>query len=150
MIEIVSRSEHWANLQIEVMAAMKSRYALALYEIVSKRKRLKFKTLEPFSVEKFREVMGVPPGKLTSPNNFKKRVLIPAVHWVNLLADFNVTVAQTKTGRKITGYTIAWEMKTDDEMREALAELAKHSTGRRARMTRKAQEVVFEGFLIDR
>ena len=51
----------FAKLEMEVLRAFTSKYALALYEAVARRVRLKHIFTERFSMDDFRELLGVEP-----------------------------------------------------------------------------------------
>lgn len=52
---------------MEVLRAFTSKYALALYEAVARRVRLKHVFTEPFALDDFRELLGVEPDDLREP-----------------------------------------------------------------------------------
>lgn len=49
------------NMKTAILCAMTSKYAIALYELVQLRANLQ-RCTETFPIERFRELMGVPPG----------------------------------------------------------------------------------------
>ena len=98
----------FAKLEIEVLRAFTSKYALALYEAVARRVRLKHIFTERFSLEGFRELLGVEHDKLTTFGNLNQYAIRPALIEVNALSNFNVTLVPEKTGRRVTGILIGW------------------------------------------
>ena len=60
---IIARSGRWGRIKAQVVCAMTSKYAIALYELVQLRANLQ-RCVETFPIDRFRELMGVPPGKL--------------------------------------------------------------------------------------
>ena len=55
---ILERSQRWGRIKAEVFCAMKSKYAMALYEMLELRRNLD-RCIETFTVERFRELMSV-------------------------------------------------------------------------------------------
>lgn len=133
LIEAVKDSISFGKLEIAVMAAFNSKYALALYEHVSRRINLRHKMGETYSVEGFREVLDVQPGQLKAFGNFKQRALTPALKEVNLWAPFRLSVAYKKTGQRVTEIALSWCWKDKQGRKAAQAELDKSKIGRKAR-----------------
>jgi plasmid replication initiation protein len=88
-----------------------SRSCELLYEYGSKRVNLKYKTWEEHSLEEFRGILGVPPGKLERFSNLNQKAIWPALEEVNALAEFLLSVEPGKSGRAITHLVVAWEKK---------------------------------------
>jgi hypothetical protein len=88
---IIARSGHWGRIKAEVVCAMTSLYAIALYELVQLRANLQ-KCVETFPLDRFRELMGVPPGKLTRGNDLTRWVLDTAALEVNGLSDCRLCI----------------------------------------------------------
>ncbi|PTE19740.1 replication protein RepB [Cereibacter changlensis JA139] len=125
----------FAKLEIEVMRNFTSKYALALYEAVSRRVRLRHMMTELLDLSDFRELLGVEGGKLEGYGNLNKFAISPALVEVNALAEFSVSVHPQKTGKRITGVLLGWAMKDEGGRRAAWAELQRPRVGRRARIT---------------
>lgn len=123
LVAILSDSQIFAKLQLDVIRAMSSKYALALYELIAKRARLSYVHSETFPVEQFRLLLGVPVGKLDTYSNLLKFAITPAVDEVNKLADFSVAFEPVKVGRKVEAITLAWSMKDIDGRRLAYSTL---------------------------
>lgn len=136
---ILAQSERWGRIRAEVVHAMGSKYAIALYELIQARINMET-CVETFPIDKFRALMGVPPGKLERGSNFTLRVLQPAEAEVNALADVGVSLAVKRKGDRpngaITHVTMAWWRKQGDEYRASIEELKKPKTGRKTRMKR--------------
>ena len=64
LVELMRDSTIFGKLEIRTMTALTSKYALALYEMVARRARLNFVFSENFTLERIRELLGVPEGKL--------------------------------------------------------------------------------------
>jgi len=132
--EVISNSGVFARLQKDVMLALSSKYALALYEMVQKRGNLQHVWHETFTVERLRSLLGVPKDRLTSYKNFKARALAPAVMEVDGLSHYGVRFQEIKKGRSVKQIQISWHRKSIEEMKKAFAELRQPKVGRAARL----------------
>ena len=144
LVELLGNSTVFGKLEIAVMMAFSTKYALALYEAIARRARLRHKFSEEMSLEEFRELLGVPLGKLTTFGNLNQYAIKPAISEINALATFGVTVRPVKSGRRVTRVKIAWWMKSYDELRQAFAEVRRHSVGRKARIAGTAVDLTEE------
>jgi plasmid replication initiation protein len=122
---------------------MTSKYAIALYELVQLRAGLQ-KCVETFPIDHFRELMGVPPGKLLRGPDFERRVLDIATLEVNGLSDVGVELQPVRKGSRapITAITVAWWRKQGEEYRATLRELQQPKIGRLARLKGTVEHVV--------
>lgn len=135
LVELLRDSTVFGKLEIAVMMAFSTKYALALYEAIGRRARLRHKFTEEMSLEEFRDLLGVPVGKLTTFGNLNQYAIKPAVTEINALATFGVIVHPVKSSRRVIGMQIGWWMKSYDELRNAFTEVRRHSAGRKARIT---------------
>lgn len=142
LIAAVKDSISFGKLEIAVMAAFNSKYALALYEHVSRRVNLRHKFSEEYTVEQFREILDVQPGQLKAFGNLKQRAIAPALKEVNLWAPFRLTIAYKKTGQRVSKITLHWFLKDAQGRRAAQAELEKCRVGRKARAADLQETVV--------
>ena len=142
LIEAVRDSISFGKLELAVMAAFNSKYALALYEHASRRVHLKHKWHEEYTVEEFREILDVQPGQLKAFGNFKQRALTPALKEVNLWAPFKLTVAYKKIGQRVTEIHLHWMWKDHKNREAARVELEKSRVGRKARSANLQETVV--------
>jgi hypothetical protein len=78
----LAQSSRWGRIKAETVCAMSSKYAIALYEMVQLRGNLE-RCMEAFALNRFRDLLGVPPGAYERGNDFVKRVIDPAVIEVN-------------------------------------------------------------------
>jgi hypothetical protein len=140
---IIARSGRWGRIKAEVVCAMTSKYAIALYEIVQLRANLQ-KAVETFPIDRFRELMGVPPGKLRRGPDFVRYVLDTAALEVNGLSDCGVEIRPVRKSPRapITAVTIAWWRKEGDEYRNVLRELKRPKVGRLARLKGTVEQVM--------
>jgi hypothetical protein len=139
---VLVASQRWGRIKAEVVCSMTSKYAMALYELVQLRAGLD-RCIEQFSIERFRDLLGVPPGKLTRGPDFERRVISPALVEVNGLSDMGITIElQRKHPRApVTGVVLAWWRKTGDDFRLAMQERNRSKTGRIARLKGYAEVV---------
>lgn len=137
MRQIIRHSKHWGRIKAYVMFAFSSKYALSLYEMLCLRGNLR-KNEQVFSVEDFRQLLGVEDGKLDRFPDLNRFALKPAVEEVNGLSDFTVEVEPIRNGGqlrgKLTGFRVRWEKKPADEWRAVLDELLRSKVGRKARL----------------
>ena len=92
--------------------------------------------IEVFALDRFRDLLGVPPGAYERGNDFIKRVIDPAILEVNGLSEFGVQVEVDRAYSRapITGVRLAWWRKTDDEYRAIYQERQRSKLGRMARL----------------
>ncbi len=142
---IIKESTVFARLQKEIVLALSSKYALALYEMVQKRGNLSMKHHEEFTVEELRGYLGVPKGRLTNWGNLKQKALDPAVKEVTALSDFEVTIEPVKEGRKVVAARLGWKRKEWDALAGVERELSYSKVGRKARIEGKVDQVALPG-----
>jgi len=141
LVEVLQDSTIWGKLSIPVLMAFTSKYAVSLYENIAKMTNLSHKTTQEYSLEEFRDLLGVQPGKYKSFGELNKHVIKPVVSEINALASFNITLAPRKTGRRVTHVSVGWWTKTEIEQNAAWQELKRHKSGRRARIGGHAEYV---------
>lgn len=134
LAELLKDSTIFAKLDLEVMRSFRSKYAFSLYESVSRRIRMK-KFTEELTIEKLRNMLGVEDGKLKGFGNLNKFALKPALDEVNAITPYRVTILPRTKGKKVTGFIMGWNVKTERELKQAYSELQRHSIGRTARAT---------------
>src|SRR5580700_7724480 len=132
---ILESSGRWGRIKAEIVCSMTSKYAIALYELIQLRANMD-RSIETFPVERFRELLGVPPGTYARADNFQRKVLDPAVLEVNGLSDMSVQIEfQRQHSRApIRAVTVGWCRKSGDEFRAAMAERNRSKVGRMARL----------------
>ena len=135
--KIILQSNYWGRIKAHVMFAFTSKYALALYEALCLRANLRVNE-QSFSVEDFRALLHVEPGKLERFPDLIRQAVRIAVTEVNGLSDFNVEVYPIRQGGivrgKLTGFTLWWEKKEPAEWKAALDEQMRPKVGRKARL----------------
>lgn len=131
----------FAKLEMEVLRAFTSKYALALYEAVARRVRLQHISSETFDLDNFRELLGVEHDKLTTFGNLNQFAIKPALLEVNALSDFLIGVAPVKQGRRVVGVKIGWSVKDIEGRKAAYAELQRSRIGRKSRVTGSVEAI---------
>ena len=121
--------------------AFTSKYAVSLYENVAQLVNLDKKTTHTYSLEAFREMLGVQAGKYKSFGELNKHVLKPAITEVNALAPFGITIVPIKQGKKVVRINIGWWQKDADALRAAWNELHATRLGRKARIAGTVERI---------
>lgn len=135
LIKIIKDTQIFARLHTKVMFELSSKYSLALYEFLQKRKNLQYITDETLTVEEARALIGVGKNKLKSFGHLNDKALKPAVKEVSFLTEYEITAEPIRTGRAITHIKFSWQKKTDIGAQiAAVEELGRPKTGRKERM----------------
>ena len=77
----LAASNRWAD-KAEVVCSMTSKYAIALYEMVQLRANMQ-RCTETFQIDRFRELLGVPPGDMTEGTTFRDMSSMP-LRWKSM------------------------------------------------------------------
>ena len=142
LIETLKDSAVWGKIAIPVLMAFTSKYAVSLYENIAQLCNLTHKTSETYSLEEFRNLLGVPPGMYKSFGELNKHVTKPAVAEVNALASFGITILPVKQGKKVNEIRVGWWKKDAEALSASWQELQRTKLGRRARVAGLAEHVV--------
>jgi hypothetical protein len=139
---ILATSSRWGRIKAEVVCAMSSKYAIALYEMVQLRGNLE-RAVERFSVERFRDLIGVPPGTYERGNDLLRYVVDPAVLEVNGLSEFGIRIEVERAHLRapISAVSLAWWRKQGDAFRATFQERQRSKVGRKARLRGEAAEI---------
>ena len=139
---VLARSNRWGRIRCEVAYAMTSKYAIALYEMVCLRAKLD-RCTEVIEIERFRDLLGVPPGAYSRPDNFLRNVIAPALVEVNGLSDVGVQIEMVRRHPRATAHAVslAWWRKEGDEFRAAMQERNRSKVGRMARLRGSVEQV---------
>jgi Initiator Replication protein len=142
LVPILAQSSRWGRIKAEIVCAMSSKYAIALYELVQLRGNMD-RCIENFTLARFRDLLGVPPEAYERGNDFIKRVIEPAVLEVNGLSEFGVKVeAQRPYSRApISSVTLAWWRKSAEEYRTTYRERQRSKLGRMARLRGEVEAI---------
>jgi hypothetical protein len=132
---MLENSGRWGRIKAEVVCSMTSKYAMALYELIQLRANME-RCVESFPIDRFRELLGVPPGTYGRADNFQRKVIDPAVLEVNGLSDMSVQIECERLHSRapINAIKIAWWRKSGDEFRAAMEERNRSKLGRMARL----------------
>src|SRR3984893_13508416 len=132
---VLETSGRWGRIKAEIVCSMTSKYAIALYELIQLRANME-RCVETFPVDRFRELLGVPPGTYARADNFQRKVLDPAVLEVNGLSDMSLQIELERIHSRapIDAVTVGWWRKSGDEFREAMLERNRSKLGRMARL----------------
>lgn len=110
VVPLITRLEqHFTSYQLKQIAHLKSKYAIRLYELLIAWREVG-KTPQ-IDRQDFRNKIGVEDNEYIAMNDFKKRVLEPAIKQINEHTDITVKVEQHKTGRTITGFSFKFKQK---------------------------------------
>lgn len=134
IVEILKSSTIWGKISFPVLLALTSKYAITLYENVAQLAGLDYKTSQVYTLEEFRKLLGVEPGKYAGFGELNKHVIKKAALEINALAPFNINIQPRKTGRSVTHIRLGWWPKELDEVKKAFKELQQPRVGRSARI----------------
>jgi hypothetical protein len=140
--QVLARSNRWGRIRCEIAYAMTSKYAIALYELICLRANREH-CVEVFSYERFRDLLGVPPGAYERGLDFRRKVVEPALLEVNGLSDMGVTIDVRRRHARapIHEIAISWWKTSGDEFRAAMAERNRSKVGRMARLRGHVEEL---------
>lgn len=141
LIKILEDSTIWGKISIPVLMAFSSKYAVSLYENVAQLANLSMKHTQTYTLENFREIIGVQPGKYKTFGELNKHVIKPAMAEVNALAPFGLTLMPVKQGKKVVQVNIGWWTKDTSALKDAFAELSRPKVGRKARIAGTVEHV---------
>jgi hypothetical protein len=135
LINVLERSSRWGRIKAEVFCAMKSKYAMALYEMLELRRNMD-RCVETFVIDRFRELLGVKPEAYKLGPDFQRFVIDPALLEVNGLSDLGVQISLERKHRRapIHAVTMAWWKKSPDEFTRVIRERNRSKIGRMARL----------------
>ena len=145
LVPILRDSQVYARMEIKVLSAFTSKYALALYEVLASKMNLR-RTSEDIDLDTLRQWLGVEDGKLTTWSNLRKFALEPAEKEVNALSPYTVEIQPIRRGRKVIKVAISWAKKEpfSPTERAAAREVNRSKVGRKARVNGTAEQVVME------
>ena len=110
VVPLITRLEqHFTSYQLKQVSQLTSKYAIRLYEfLIAWREVGKVPQIE---LDDFRNRLGLDDNEYTAMNNFKSRVLEPAIKQINEHTDITVTYEQHKKGRLISGFSFKIKQK---------------------------------------
>jgi hypothetical protein len=138
----LARSNRWGRVKSEITYAMTSKYSISLYEMLCLRANMD-RCIEAFPLDRFRDLLGVPPGTYDRPDNFKAKVITPALLEVNGLSDLGVKLELRRKNPRAPVHEVlmTWWKKEGDDYRAASQERNRSKLGRMARLTGKVETV---------
>jgi plasmid replication initiation protein len=144
--QVLARSNRWGRIRCEVAYAMTSKYAIATYEMIALRANMN-RCVETFPIDRFRELLGVPPGAYERADNFQRFVIKPAVIEVNGLSDMGVQIEMVRRHPRAPAHavSVAWWPKQGDDFRAAVKERQRSKVGRMARLRGTTEKVEAPG-----
>lgn len=142
LVEVLRDSAIWGKISIPILMAFTSKYAVSLYENIAQRSGLSKKTLETFTVEEFRDLLGVQEGAYERFGALNKHVIKLAVMEINALAPFMMSVQPIKSGKRVTSIRLAWVPKSKGDAEEAWREVRRTKVGRKARISGQVEMVL--------
>jgi len=140
MREVMRRSDHYAELRTQVIAALESRYSVTLYEVGCSYYRRHYSVWSG-TVDEFRAMMGVPKS-YRDWTDIRRRTLAFAKAELDHLAPFVISWKEVRRGRMVERVEIAFTAKDTNARAEAEAELRRSRVGRRVRREGMADHVV--------
>lgn len=129
--EVMRRSDHYAELRNQVVAALESRYAVTLYELGCAFFRRQYPVWSGTAAE-FRATFGVP-SSYRDWTDVRRRTLVSAKAELDQLAPFTVTWREIRKGRAVQRIEIVFTRKNAGELVKAELELDRSRVGRKAR-----------------
>jgi plasmid replication initiation protein len=110
VVPLITRLEkHFTSYEIEQIAALKSKYAMRLYELlVAWKSTGKVPEIE---LEDFRGKLGLSETEYRAMGDFKKHVLDLAIKQINEHSNITASYEQHKKGRTITGFSFRFKAK---------------------------------------
>jgi plasmid replication initiation protein len=129
--KILARSNRWGRIRCEIGYAMSSKYAVALYEMICLRSNLDH-CFETIDMQRFRDLLGVPPGTYNRADNFMRNVVMPATREVNGLSDTCVRIDLMRKHPRATAHavTICWWRMSPETFQTAAKERDGSKVGR--------------------
>ncbi|MCG8328662.1 MAG: replication initiation protein [Chitinophagales bacterium] len=141
-VKIIRNTQIFARLHTKVMFELSSKYSLALYEFLQKRKNLQYINNEVITLEEARAFLGVDKNKLKSFGHFNNKALKPAVREVSFLTEYEITAEPIRSGRAVSHVKFSWQKKTDiGSQIAAVEELERSKLGREARIKRETETI---------
>ena len=141
LIEVLKDSTIWGRIALPVLMAFTSKYAVSLYENMAQHKNLSMKSHKEYTLDEFRDLLGVPPGRYKAFGELNKHVIKLAVAEVNAVAPFGIAIIPIKEGKRVVRIRVGWWTKEGSALQEAWNEVQRTKLGRRARVSGLAEHV---------
>lgn len=142
LVPLLRKSEIYARMETKVLSAFTSKYSLALYEVIASKIALR-KTSEEVGLDALRQWFGIESGKLEAWSHLNQKAIQPALHEVNGLSPFEVSIEPIKRGRKVDRVRVTWAKKAPFSPAEQAAarEVNRARVGRSARLSGSVERV---------
>ena len=142
LVPLLRKSEIYARMEIKVLSAFTSKYSLALYDVIAGKIALR-KSSEEITVETLRQWFGIERGKLETWSDLRRFSIEIALHEVNGLSPFEVSIEPIKRGRKVERVRVSWAKKEPFSPAEQAAarEVNRSKLGRGARLSGTVEHV---------
>lgn len=128
--QIAALSCHWTILDKQTILALRSRYALMLFQHVSSFADLDRITSRTYEIDQCRAVLGVVNGRHTRFAELNRWALTPAVTEINRVSpSLKVTLKPNKIGRRVASVTISWTGRPLAERRQLRQDMNRRSGG---------------------
>jgi plasmid replication initiation protein len=136
LVPLLRQSELYTRMEVKVLSAFTSKYALALYETIASKINMR-RTSEEIDIETFRQWLGVESGKLKVWPDLRRFAVSRALDEVNALSPFAVEIEPIKQGRKVVQVRVSWAKKEPFSPAEKAAarEVNRSKIGRKARIS---------------
>lgn len=106
--EVTRLESNFTKYDLEQVSGLKSAYAVRLYELLIQWRSIG--STPVFSMQIFREQLGLHPDEYLRIHHLKARVLDLAVNQINTHTDLTVRYEQHKSGRTITGFSFEFKI----------------------------------------
>lgn len=139
---VLASSGRWGRIRAEIVCSMTSKYAIALHELIQLHANLD-NCVKLFPIDRFRDLLGVPPGKYERFDNLMRKVIEPALLQVNGLSEMGVQIEPRRKHSRASVHEVAltWWRKEGEEYRAAIRERSRSKVGRMARLRGKVDEL---------
>lgn len=112
---------HFTQYNLKHVIGFKSQYSIRLYELLKMEvfKAKNGKLDKTFDLQELKEFLGISKKEYTVFDNFKRRVIQPAVKEISTQTDLNIiNVDGIRTGRKITSLIFTVQILSEQKMKE--------------------------------
>lgn len=141
LVQVLQDSRLWGPIELPVLMAFASKYAVSLYEHLCQWIGLDRVHSKSFSLEEFRELLGVDKDSYAAFGDLNRYVIKPAIAEICALAPFNASIQPIKEGRRVAELRLHWWDKSEQEKREAYQESERPRVGRRARIEGRVEHI---------
>ena len=141
---MIAKSDYYARVNLGVMLALQSRYALTLYDlgclVINRHNRIL-----QIPLEELRNRLGVPDGSFKNFAEFRRDVLLKSKSEIDQLAEYTVDwteIRATGRGRPVKAVRFTFEPKKAKEQIKSSKELDRPKIGRAARRDGTVEEII--------